>query len=90
MPANREVVNQYFNSLDDKIKDNLYENVRKLIGQKIIEDENFLNGDFEKIYPKIQTKDNMITEMNDDALAIGIEINELDEYPKLWIENLFE
>lgn len=90
MPANREVVNQYFNSLDDKIKDNLYENVRKLISQKIIEDENFLNGDFEKIYSKIQTKDDMITEMNDDALAIGIETDELDEYPNIWIENLFE
>lgn len=90
MPANKEVVNQYFNSLDDKIKDSLYENVRKIISQKIIEDENFLNGDFEKIYPKIKTKNDMITEMNDDALAIGIEIDELDEYPKLWIENLFK
>lgn len=90
MPANKEVVNQYFNSLDDETKDSLYENVRKLISQKIIEDEDFLNNEFEKIYSKIQTKDDMITEMNDDALAIGIETDELDEYPNIWIENLFE
>lgn len=89
--TDKDLIREYFITLDIRDKRKLYEKVREKLAQKIIDDEDYLDKYTSTLIDKVfRNMTTMSEKMAEDAIAANIEINELPDFAENWVDYIFE